>query len=95
MTSHSSLFNAWHKTAYMRYNPMALYGAGVAHTVIALRGVRPERVDLVVDRLPSAPTINFTQRQSAVRDIFIFTALRGLGLNAVELVQSRMSAFYP
>ena len=90
-----ALFSAWHKTGYLRYNPMALHGAGVARTVNVSRALRPELVDLVIDQLSSAPTINFTQRQGAVRDTFIFTALRGLGLRASELVQSRMSAFYP
>ena len=90
-----ALFNAWHKTGYLRHNPMALHGAGVARSVNVSRALRPELVDMVIDQLTHEPTENFTQRQSAVRDTFIFTALRGLGLRASELVQSRMSAFYP
>ena len=74
---------------------MALHGAGVAHTVNVSRALRPELVDMVIDQLISAPTIKLTQRKGAVRDTFIFSALRGLGLRASELVQSRMIAFYP
>jgi phosphohistidine swiveling domain-containing protein len=90
-----ALFNAWHKTGYLRHNPMALHGAGVARSVNVSRALRPELVDLMIDQLTQEPTENFTQRQSAVRDTFILLALHGLGLRASELIQSRMCAFYP
>lgn len=90
-----ALFNGWHKAGYIRYNPMALHGTGVSRTVNVTRVIRPELVDLVLEGLISEPTENFTSRQGAVRDRFLFEAMRGLGLRAAELVQARMSAFYP
>jgi integrase/recombinase XerC len=90
-----ALFTAWHKTGYLRHNPMALHGAGVVRCVNVSRALRPELVEMVLDQLTQEPTENFTQRQSAIRDTFILLALRGLGLRASELIQARMRAFYP
>ena len=89
-----ALFNGWHKAGYIRHNPMALHGAGVARKANVSRAIDPALLDLVLDRMAAEPLQNFMQRQSLVRDQFIFTALRGLGLRASELVKARMSAFY-
>jgi len=51
-----------------------------------------------VDNFTGTRLITFlsaTARQGAVRDHFLFEALRDLGLRASELVQARMGAFYP
>ena len=90
-----ALFNGWHKAGYVRHNPMALQGAGASRSVNVSRALRPDLLALVLQDLAQGSSANFTQRQSLIRDQFIFEALRGLGLRASELVQARMSAFYP
>lgn len=89
-----ALFNAWHRMGYVRINPMGLVGVGRVREVNAQRAIPLDLYDWVLRGIEQAPKPTFTERQMAVRDGFIFTALRGLGLRASELVQGRMSAFY-
>lgn len=89
-----ALFNAWHRMGYIRINPMGLVGTTNARKVNAQRAIPLDLVELVLRGIESVPKTTFTERQKAVRDRFIFEALRGLGLRSSELVHARMSAFY-
>jgi integrase/recombinase XerC len=89
-----ALFQAWHKTGYIRINPMALTGAGTARKVNGQRAISLDLYDLVLNVMEQEEKRTFTERQMHVRDNFIFQTLRGLGLRASELVNARMSAFY-
>lgn len=89
-----ALFNAWHRMGYIRINPMALVGTTNARKVNAQRSISLDVYELILKGIDSAPKTTFTERQKAVRDRFIFEALRGLGLRSSELVAARMSAFY-
>ncbi|MEC4722776.1 tyrosine-type recombinase/integrase [Noviherbaspirillum sp. CPCC 100848] len=89
-----ALFNAWHRMGYIRINPMGLVGTTNARKVNAQRAISLDLYDLVLRGIESVPKTTFTERQRAVRDRFIFEALRGLGLRSSELVHAKMAAFY-
>lgn len=89
-----AMFNAWHQTGYIRINPMALVGAGGAKQVNADRAITLDLFELVLETIAAEATETFERRQMQVRDLFIFEALRGLGLRASELVGARMTAFF-
>jgi len=89
-----ALFTAWHRTGYIRINPMALMGAPRARKVNVRRSIPLDLYDLILKTIESAPKMKFADHQKAARDRFIFEALRGLGLRCSELAHARMSAFY-
>ncbi|MET3135255.1 integrase/recombinase XerC [Oxalobacteraceae bacterium GrIS 1.11] len=89
-----AMFKAWHGMGYVRINPMALDGAGARRKINAGRALLPDLYELVLATMAEQAVDTFTERQMAVRDRFIFMALRGLGLRASELVHARMNAFY-
>lgn len=88
-----SLFTSWQKMGYIRLNPMGLAGAGTDRKVNANRAISLDLFQTVVDTIRASPTNNFSGRQTQYRDLFVFEALRGLGLRASELVGAKMSAF--
>lgn len=89
-----AMFNTWYKTGYIRLNPMALQGAGSIRKVDTGRSIPLEVYDIIVAHIAEQSTEGFADRQRQMRDLFIFEALRGLGLRASEMVNSQMSAFY-
>ena len=89
-----ALFNAWCEIGRVHRNPMAPPDSALPSRLAVSRVVRSELMDEVIDQLANTPTQNRTVSRHALRDIFIFTALRDLGLRPCELVQARMSAFY-
>ncbi len=88
-----ALFNAWHKTGYIRISPMALIGAESIRKVNANRAIPLDLYDLVLTQIATKRSERFVEQQMQVRDYFIFEALRGLGLRTSELVLARMGAF--
>lgn len=88
-----SLFTSWQKMGYIRLNPMGLAGAGTDRKVNANRAISLDLFQVVLDTIQATPSGNFVDRQRQYRDLFIFEALRGLGLRASELVGAKMSAF--
>jgi integrase/recombinase XerC len=89
-----ALFKAWHSMGYIRINPMALTGAMSARKVKVERSINADVFDVVLATLASAEVKSFSDRQRQVRDIFVLTILKELGLRASELVGAKMSAFY-
>ena len=88
------MYNAWHKTGYIRINPMILVGAPSVRKVDINRSVSLEVFDVVMNVIAGQQVDTFTERQMQARDLFIFEALRGLGLRASEMVHAKMSAFH-
>lgn len=89
-----ALFTAWHKAGYIRIHPLALIGAGKARKVKTERSISLDVYALILDTIAKQPTETYLERKMQLRDLFVFEALRGLGLRASELVGARMSAFY-
>ena len=90
-----ALFAKWHAAGYIRINPMALIGAGTLREVNTKRSVSVDLFDQVLTVMDDAQKSTFTERQRYVRDKFILTAVRGMGLRSSELVGATMSAFAP
>ena len=88
-----SLFTSWQKMGYIRLNPMGLAGAGTDRKVNTNRAISLDLFQVVLDTIQATPSVNFVDRQMQYRDLFIFEALRGLGLRASELVGAKMAAF--
>lgn len=89
-----ALFKAWHSIGYIRINPMAFTGAMSGRKVKVERSIDQGMFDVVLDTLATAEVTNFSERQRQLRDTFIMTALKELGLRAGELVGAEMGAFY-
>ena len=89
-----AMFRAWREMGYIQINPMGLHGAGTVRKVNVSRAVAPDLYDIVLEAMEAEDKPTFTDRQSYVRDRFIFIALRELGLRTSELIKATMSAFY-
>lgn len=89
-----ALFNAWNKMGYVRINPMGLSGTKNVRKVNAQRSISLDLYDAVLGSISRSGYDTMFDRLKAVRDRFVFEALRGLGLRASELVHARMNAFY-
>jgi len=89
-----AMFRAWREMGYIQINPMGLHGAGTVRKVNANRAVSIDLYDMVFACMDEAEKLTFTARQTDLRDRFIFTVLRELGLRASELIKANMSAFY-
>lgn len=88
------LFKAWHSMGYIRINPMALTGTMSARKMKMDRSISETVFDIVLSTLASSDVISFAERQRQMRDVFILTAFKELGLRASELVGAKMGAFY-
>lgn len=89
-----AMFRAWREMGYIHINPMGLHGAGTVRKVNVSRAIAPDLYDIVLEAMEAQEMPTFTDRQSYVRDRFIFIALRELGLRTSELIKATMSAFY-
>lgn len=89
-----AMFKAWHSMGYIRINPMALTGTMSARKIKAERSLSEIVFETVMDTLATSEVVSFAERQRQVRDIFILTAFKELGLRASELVGAKMGAFY-
>lgn len=89
-----ALFKAWHSMGYIRINPMGLSGTMGVRKIQADRSLSESVFDIVLSTLAANEVISFAERQRQLRDIFILTACKELGLRASELVGARMGAFY-
>lgn len=89
-----ALFKAWHSMGYIRINPMALTGTMSARKIKVERSISATVFDIVLSTLASSDVISFAERQRQLRDMFILTAFKELGLRASELVGAKMGAFY-
>lgn len=89
-----ALFRAWHSMGYIRINPMALAGTRSARKIKAERSISETVFEVVLATLASSDITSFAERQRQLRDIFILTAFKELGLRASELVGASMGAFY-
>ena len=89
-----ALLKAWHSMGYIRINPMALTGAMSARKINVERSISEAVFDIVLSTLSSSHVISFTERQRQLRDMFILTAFKELGVRASELVGAKMGAFY-
>jgi integrase/recombinase XerC len=89
-----ALFKAWHSMGYIRINPMALTGTMSARKINVERSISEAVFDIVLSTLASSDIISFSERQRQLRDLFILTAFKELGLRASELVGAKMGAFY-
>lgn len=88
-----ALFSAWHHAGCIRFHPMALSGAPKPKAVNVSRAIPLDLYDLVLEQIKLQEITCRTDHQLAVRDRFIFLALRWLGLRSSELVQASMGAF--
>ena len=79
---------------YIRINPMALTGSMSARKINVERSISEAVFDIVLSNLASSDVISFSERQRQLRDVFILTAFKELGLRASELVGANMGAFY-
>lgn len=89
-----ALFKAWHSMGYIRINPAALTGTTSVRKVKAERSLGGAVFDIVLATLASSEVASFPERQRQLRDIFVLTAFKELGLRASELVGAKMGAFY-
>lgn len=89
-----ALLKAWHSMGYTRINPMALTGSMSTRKINVDRSISEAVFDIVLSTLAGSDVISFSERQRQLRDVFILTALKELGLRASELVGARMGAFY-
>lgn len=89
-----AMLKAWHSMGYIRINPMALTGTMGARKIRVERSISETVFDIVLSTLASSDVISFSERQRQLRDMFILTAFKELGLRASELVGAKMSAFY-
>lgn len=89
-----ALLKAWHSMGYKRINPMALTGTMRARKINVERSISEAVFDIVLSTLSSRDVISFAERQRQLRDVFILTAFKELGLRASELVGAKMGAFY-
>lgn len=88
-----SLFMSWREDGYIRLCPMPRPQSFERNTNID-RSISLDVFDLVMQSLRNETTNTLFQRMQNCRDEFIFSALRGLGLRASELICAKMSAFY-
>ncbi|MFZ6774544.1 tyrosine-type recombinase/integrase [Undibacterium sp. SXout7W] len=88
-----SLFKSWHRQGYIRFIPECLDGADRGNPANVHRAISLDLYDLVLQNIDDEMAQTVCQRMLARRDRFVFSALRGLGLRASELVLARMSAF--
>jgi integrase/recombinase XerC len=79
---------------YIRINPMALTGTMSARKINVERSISEAVFDIVLSTLACSDVISFSERQRQLRDLFILTAFKALGLRASELVGAKMGAFY-
>jgi integrase/recombinase XerC len=89
-----ALLKAWHSMGYIRINPMALTGTMSARKINVERSISEAVFDIVLSTLASSDVMSFSERQRQLRDVFILTAFKELGLRASELVGAKMGAFY-
>ena len=89
-----AMFKAWHSMGYIRINPMALTGTMSARKIKTGRSISETVFEIVLTTLASSDVISFAERQRQLRDMFILSAFKELGLRASELVGARMGAFY-
>lgn len=89
-----AMFRAWREMGYIQINPMGLHGAGTVRKVNTNRAVSIDLYDMVFQCMDETDKLTFMARQTDLRDRFIFTVLRELGLRASELIKANMSAFY-
>ncbi len=89
-----AMFKAWHSMGYIRINPMALTGTMSARKIKAERSLSEIVFETVLNTLSGSEVISFAERQRQVRDMFILTAFKELGVRASELVGAKMGAFY-
>ncbi len=89
-----ALLKAWHSMGYIRINPMALTGTMSSRKIKTERSLSEIVFESVLDTLAASEVVSFAERQRQLRDMFILTAFKELGLRASELVGARMGAFY-
>lgn len=89
-----AMFKAWHSMGYIRINPMALTGTMSSRKIKAERSLSEVVFETVLDTLAGSEVISFAERQRQLRDMFILTAFKELGVRASELVGAKMGAFY-
>jgi integrase/recombinase XerC len=89
-----AMFKAWHSMGYIRINPMALTGTMSTRKIKAERSLSEVVFETVMNTLAGGEVISFSERQRQVRDMFILTAFKELGVRASELVGAKMGAFY-
>ncbi len=89
-----AMFKAWHSMGYIRINPMALTGTMSTRKIKAERSLSEIVFETVLNTLAGSEVISFAERQRQLRDMFILTAFKELGVRASELVGARMGAFY-
>ena len=89
-----ALLKAWHSMGYIRINPMALTGTMSARKINVERSISEAVFDIVLSTAASCDVLSFSERQRQLRDMFILTAFKELGLRASELVGAKMGAFY-
>ena len=89
-----ALLKAWHSMGYIRINPMALTGTMSARKINVERSISEAVFDIALRTLASSDVNSFSERQRQLRDVFILTAFKELGLRASELVGAKMGAFY-
>ena len=87
-----SLFISWREDGYVRFCPLPSPKGYVRNTNIK-RSISIDLFDMIIQSLHEEVTTTHFERMQNCRDEFIFTALRGLGLRASELVCAKMSAF--
>ncbi len=87
-----AMFKAWREVGYIHINPMGLHGAGTVRKINTNRAVTLDLFELVLETIEAESRETFEQRQKAVRDTFVFIALRELGLRATEFVKATMGA---
>jgi hypothetical protein len=80
-----AMLRTWNAMGYMRFNPMALEGAGARRKVNARRSVAVDVFKVVIDTMADAGADTLTRMVTA-RDRLILVALREPGLRASELV---------
>ena len=89
-----AMFKAWHSMGYIRINPMALTGTMSSRKIKSERSLSEVVFETVLDTLAGSEVISFAERQRQLRDMFILTAFKELGVRASELVGAKMGAFY-
>lgn len=89
-----AMFKAWHSMGYIRINPMALTGTMSTRKIKAERSLSEIVFETVLSTLAGSDVISFADRQRQLRDMFILTAFKELGVRASELVGAKMGAFY-
>jgi site-specific recombinase XerD len=87
------MFRAWCEAGYIRNNPAVSHDAKL-RGIDSGRQVSAELYDMVFEAMDAGEKPTLESRQMDLRDRFIFTIFRELGLHALELVSAKMCAFH-